>query len=149
MSLPVYNLVVEIPGAPARFYQLCARSISVGRGEQNAILIDEEAVSGRHCELRRRGDGFTLVDLGSTNGTRLNGERVGAEPQALREGDVISLGLSAKARFVRVIEVKDKASAPVREAGGTTMRLKRNPERPRINPVAAAVAKAAKTNGRG
>lgn len=147
MSSPIYNLVVEIPGASARHYQLNSRMISVGRGERNMIIIDEDAVSGTHCEIRRKGSVFSLVDLGSTNGTRVNGESVQGEAKELRDGDVISLGLAAKVRFVHVVEVKDKTDAAGGEPGATTRRLKRNPARPAINPVAAAVAKAAKGGG--
>jgi len=148
-SKPLHNLVVELPGSPPRFYLLGAAAIRLGRTDGNAIVIDEEAVSARHCELRRKGTGYEIVDLGSTNGTRLNGEPLGKEPQELHDGDVLLLGISAKARFVRVHEIRDKAEAPT-TAGSVTRRLEKpeQPPRPAINPVAAAVAKAARANAK-
>lgn len=136
----LHNLVVELPGCPPRHYQLLAGSIRIGRIAGNAIVVEEDAVSARHCELRRVPNGYQLIDLGSTNGTRVNGESIGSTPVDLREGDVILFGLTAKARFVRVTEIRDIAEEKPAVSGAATMRL----ERPEINPVAAAMAKAAK-----
>lgn len=136
----LHNLVVELPGCPPRHYQLLAGSIRIGRVAGNAIVVEEDAVSARHCELRRSAAGYELVDLGSTNGTRVNGEVITSTPYDLREGDVILLGLTAKARFVRVTEIRDAVEDKPSVSGAATMRL----ERPEINPVAAAMAKAAK-----
>ncbi len=146
MSSHIFNLVVEIPGRPPRHYQLSAASISVGRSDENSIIVEDDAVSGRHCELRREKNTYRIVDVGSTNGTRLNGEKISSEPKKLRDGDQISLGLTAKARFVRVIEVNEKVEKGPVESGSMTRRLRRSPSRPAINPVAAAVAKAEKSN---
>jgi pSer/pThr/pTyr-binding forkhead associated (FHA) protein len=145
MSKPIFNLVVESPGSAPRHYQLSARAITIGRGERNAIIIGEDAVSSRHGELRQRESGYDYVDLGSTNGSRLNGEVLGQEPRELHDGDILLLGLTAKARFVRVIEIRDKVEATAPAAGSMTKKLVRqSPTGPAINPVAAAVAKAAR-----
>lgn len=146
-SKPLHCLVIELPGSPPRHFLLSAATIRLGRTEGNAIVVEEDAVSARHCELRRVGSGYQIVDLGSTNGTRLNGEALGAEPRDLHDGDVLLLGIAAKARFVRVREIRDKAEAPP-AAGSATRRLEPQelPPRPAINPVAAAVAKAARGN---
>ena len=50
-------------------------SSSIGRLPECDITLDDPNVSRRHAEIRPRGDGFVLVDLGSTNGTRVNGVR--------------------------------------------------------------------------
>jgi pSer/pThr/pTyr-binding forkhead associated (FHA) protein len=145
MSKPIFNLVVESPGSAPRHYQLSARAITIGRGERNAIIISDDAVSSRHGELRRRESGYDFVDLDSTNGTRLNGEVLGSEPRELHDGDQLLLGLTAKARFVRVIEIRDKIEAIAPSPGSMTKKLVRqSPSGPAINPVAAAVAKAAR-----
>ena len=145
MSKPIFNLVVESPGSAPRHYQLSARTITIGRGERNAIIVGEDAVSSRHGELRQRENGYDFVDLGSTNGSRLNGEVLGSEPRELHDGDVLVLGLTAKARFVRVIEIRDKVEATAPAPGSMTKKLVRQtPTGPAINPVAAAVAKAAR-----
>jgi pSer/pThr/pTyr-binding forkhead associated (FHA) protein len=145
MSKPIFNLVVESPGSAPRHYQLSARTISIGRGERNAIIIGEDAVSSRHGELRQRESGYDFVDLESTNGSRLNGEVLGSDPRELHDGDVLVLGLAAKARFVRVFEIRDKVEATAPAPGSMTKKLVRqSPTGPAINPVAAAVAKAAR-----
>lgn len=149
MSKPIFNLVVESPGSAPRHYQLSARTISIGRGERNAVIIGEDAVSSRHGELRQRESGYDYIDLGSTNGSRLNGEVLGQEPRELHDGDILLLGLTAKARFVRVIEIRDKIETTVPAAGSMTKKLVRqSPSGPAINPVAAAVAKAARANAK-
>ena len=52
-------------------------TVRVGRSSENDIVIGEAAmVSGRHLEIRKQGDSYRLVDLNSTNGTFLNGERI-------------------------------------------------------------------------
>jgi pSer/pThr/pTyr-binding forkhead associated (FHA) protein len=145
MSKPIFNLVVESPGSAPRHYQLSARTITIGRGERNAIIIGEDAVSSRHGELRQRESGYDYIDLDSTNGTRLNGEILGSDPRKLHEGDVLLLGLTAKASFIRVIEIRDKVGATAPPQGAVTKKLVRqSPNGPAINPVAAAIAKAAR-----
>lgn len=145
MSKPIFNLVVELPGAAARYYQLSAKAVCIGRGDGNAIIIEEDAVSSRHCEIRQREGAVSLIDLRSTNGTRLNGEALGTEARELHDGDVIFLGLTAKARFVRVVEIRDKAENISPTPGSLTKKLERQTATgPAINPVAAAVAKAAR-----
>lgn len=146
----IFNLVVEVPGEPARHYFLNADRISIGREVGNAIVIAEDTISSRHCELRRSGTRFGIVDSGSTNGTKLNGETVDGEAQELRNGDRLSFGPDVKARFVRVTEVGEVKKEELPESGAVTRKLakKKPSERPSINPVAAAVAKASRESGK-
>jgi hypothetical protein len=62
----------------------------LGRMPENDLVIADPNVSRRHAEIRAVGPNFVLVDLGSTNGTRING--VGISQQTLRDGDAISIG---------------------------------------------------------
>jgi pSer/pThr/pTyr-binding forkhead associated (FHA) protein len=62
----------------------------VGRDPAANLVVDDPAVSRRHVELRRQPDGWLAVDLGSTNGTYVNGFRVGHAH--LRPGDVLGIG---------------------------------------------------------
>lgn len=64
---------------------------TIGRQSGCSIVIRDTNVSREHVQLRRRPNGWTLRDLGSTNGTKLNGVRVEGE-QMLANGDVIMLG---------------------------------------------------------
>jgi hypothetical protein len=64
---------------------------TVGRSRDCDVVLDDAGVSRRHAELRRGPDGWTIADLGSTNGVRVNGVPVrGAQP--LRSGDRVELG---------------------------------------------------------
>ena len=65
--------------------------VTIGRQSGCTITIRDTNVSREHVQLRRRPNGWTLRDLGSTNGTKLNGVRVEGE-QTLANGDVIMLG---------------------------------------------------------
>ena len=65
--------------------------VTVGRGPENTIDLVDARVSRKHIELRRGTDGVLLEDLGSTNGTLVNGERVTGE-RRLAPGDVVALG---------------------------------------------------------
>ena len=72
----------------AREVGLGADSTSLGRWEDSDVVLDHREVSRRHALIRHEGGRYVLVDLGSKNGTSLNGQRVeGAAP--LRDGDEI------------------------------------------------------------
>ena len=62
----------------------------VGRSASARLVLDHDTVSRRHAQLRRTGDGWEILDLGSTNGTWVNGWRV--ERATLRPGDDVRLG---------------------------------------------------------
>src|SRR5579862_9609463 len=70
---------------------------SLGRHPNNSIQLLDKIVSKEHCILEQRDGQFVLRDLGSLNGTFVNGERVRGE-QFLRHGDEIALG-STRARY--------------------------------------------------
>ena len=67
-----------------------SRVVTIGRSSDCDVRVDDANVSRRHAEVRRIGDGYSLVDLGSTNGTEVNGQRI--QETALMNGDVISVG---------------------------------------------------------
>ena len=91
--------LVEIHGPNlGRTYALGARRASVGRAPDNAVVLDMDSVSRRHCTLRAQRSGFFVMDEGSTNGTYVNERRLGAE-RALRSGDLLRVG-SAVLKFL-------------------------------------------------
>jgi hypothetical protein len=67
---------------------------TVGRSRDCDVVIASAEVSRQHMELRPRGDGWLVWDLGSTNGVRLNGRMIGGpnEPTPVRAGDRLELG---------------------------------------------------------
>ncbi|MFF5703141.1 FHA domain-containing protein [Streptomyces sp. NPDC012794] len=81
--------------SPTSIRPLPARTtVRIGRGPGNDLVIDDLVVSRRHAELRALADGtYEIADLGSHNGTYLNGAPVGRAP--LTEGDIVGIGHSA------------------------------------------------------
>jgi hypothetical protein len=66
--------------------------LSVGRSEENSLVLEGDGfASARHARVEAGRDGIWLVDLGSTNGTQVNGERIEGR-RRLREGDVVRIG---------------------------------------------------------
>src|SRR5512133_460168 len=73
-------------------FELNAKAITVGRAASNDIrLVDDEFASGTHARIEPRRDGVWVEDIGSTNGTYVNGTRL-ARAQRLTSGDVIRVG---------------------------------------------------------
>lgn len=70
---------------------LAGERMTIGRSRDCEIVIEDANVSRRHAELRKTIEGWMVVDLGSTNGVKVNGRRVHEE--VLRPGDKITLGL--------------------------------------------------------
>src|SRR5438876_922619 len=96
-----------------REYPLNGPSLVLGRAITCDINLPEARVSARHASIEQSGGGWHIIDLGSSNGTRLNGLRIDGRTR-LRSGDWIDLcGAS-------LIFVDDPASRPVfsfRDAG--------------------------------
>lgn len=65
-------------------------TITIGRDVGNTLVIPEAGVSRHHARLERRNDDWWIVDLGSANGTYVNGERV--ETAVLCQGDLLGIG---------------------------------------------------------
>ena len=65
--------------------------ITIGRSPGADVVINDTFVSSRHARFAPLGDGLTIEDVGSTNGTLLDGREV-TTPQGLKNGDVITIG---------------------------------------------------------
>ena len=110
-------------------YALTGLIKEIGRSEECDIALPDDSVSRVHARLDRNGEGWMLVDLGSTNGTFVNGQRVGEAP--LEPGDRIEFG-DVRLRFLplQISETGRKrttnvtmrraadATRPVTESGG-------------------------------
>jgi hypothetical protein len=77
---------------------------TVGRSQENDITVNDPNVSRRHARISRADDGFVVEDLGSTNGTLLDGAPIDRE--RIDGGDELTFGQTA-ARFVRRVDVPD------------------------------------------
>jgi pSer/pThr/pTyr-binding forkhead associated (FHA) protein len=82
-------IVVRGPNAGSRFL-LDHDFTSVGRHPDSDIFLDDVTVSRRHAEFYRHGDGFTVRDVGSLNGTYVNRDRI--EEAELFSGDEVQVG---------------------------------------------------------
>ena len=98
MSAPARLVWQRADGATVEF-ALDGEAHEVGRDEDVAIRVDEPLVSRRHARVERRGEGWVVVDLGSTNFTRVNGQRVRRERE-LEHGDELRFG-RATLKFLR------------------------------------------------
>lgn len=86
-----FRFVVRRGPQPNQSYDLNKDIVTLGRDITNDIVINDPEVSRHHLRMTRGAGGFTMEDLGSTNGTFVNGQRLtGARP--LRPGDMIGLG---------------------------------------------------------
>lgn len=83
------SLVIHEDG-DTRSMVLVAEVVTIGRLPECEVVIADRGASRRHAQIRHKDDGFTLTDLGSTNGTRLNGQMV--QSRALADGDRITIG---------------------------------------------------------
>ncbi len=81
-----------------RRIQLGRRPIVIGRSSKADVRIDEDSVSRQHCRIRPTADGYVIEDLGSTNGTYVEGEPV-TSGTLLRDGQRITIG-SAIVKFL-------------------------------------------------
>jgi len=86
------SLHIIEPGRPDRTFELKGTA-SIGRTAENDIALDSEGISRRHALLLTRADGLILVDLGSTNGTFVNGVQALPQQQTrIKDGDLITIG---------------------------------------------------------
>ena len=92
-------LVVQSGPDAGRSFPLSEGQNILGRDLSCAIQLGDDTVSQRHCALRLEGDTVSAYDLGSSNGTWVDGQAVTG--RTLASGDVIALG-STEMQFVRV-----------------------------------------------
>jgi len=83
-------MLVVVVGADVGQRARLADGCTIGRVPGNDMVIADPRVSSKHCRIEDRGDGWVIVDLGSTNGVRINGDRV--EEKALQPFDKVELG---------------------------------------------------------
>ena len=84
------KLILTLDGAIVREYPIDKDSLSIGRRHGNDIQLNDLTVSGRHCLITNLGENVFADDLGSTNGTLLNGTRI--TKSVLAHGDIIQTG---------------------------------------------------------
>jgi len=86
-------LLVATDGQPAVQFDLGGPLITVGRASDNDVIVDDPLVSRHHCQLKLQHGAYGFVDLGSRNGSTVNGQ--GVQEVALGPGDVIRIGTTS------------------------------------------------------
>jgi pSer/pThr/pTyr-binding forkhead associated (FHA) protein len=82
-------VIIRGPNAGSRF-ALTEAVTTIGRHPDSGVFLDDVTVSRRHAEIRRTMSGFEVVDVGSLNGTYVNGSRIESSP--LADGDQLQVG---------------------------------------------------------
>ena len=84
------RLVAQSPEFAGKSFDLKGSEITVGRLADNAIQVEHASISGHHGAFKLEGQDYAIKDFESTNGTRINGEKIGE--QKLRRNDILRLG---------------------------------------------------------
>jgi pSer/pThr/pTyr-binding forkhead associated (FHA) protein len=86
-----FQFVMRSGPTPGVVFSLEGEQLTIGRDSSNGVAINDSEVSRKHARLNFQGGKYVIDDLGSTNGTFVNGQRL-AGPVVLKAGDVVSLG---------------------------------------------------------
>jgi pSer/pThr/pTyr-binding forkhead associated (FHA) protein len=78
--------------ATGNSYKLKDNQLTFGRNMTSDVILDTDRFTSReHAKIVKENNEYTLIDLGSTNGTYLNGQKI-SEPMKLNRGDIIRIG---------------------------------------------------------
>jgi predicted component of type VI protein secretion system len=104
-----YRLTLQQGPTPGKVFDLAKDTFTIGRDVNADVTINDPEVSRTHIRLTAQADGYMIEDLGSTNGTFINGQRVTGS-KLLRPGDSLGLGETVVLELSRVA---DAAAATV------------------------------------
>lgn len=119
-----YQLVMHAGPTPGKTFPLEGEIITIGREAGNTIVINDAEVSRKHSQLTLQGGKYVLTDMGSTNGTFVNGQRI-TGAHVLVPGEVISLGEQITLLFESLSQIDPNAtmlSASARPGAGQPAR---------------------------
>ncbi len=86
-----FQFVMRSGPTPGVTFPLEGDQLTIGRDASNGVAINDAEISRKHTRLTFQGGKYVIEDLGSTNGTFVNGQRLSG-PVVLKPGDVVSLG---------------------------------------------------------
>jgi pSer/pThr/pTyr-binding forkhead associated (FHA) protein len=117
---------------PKGYVILGKQPVVIGRGKDCQVCVLADSVSRRHAQIERRGAGFVISDLGSVNGTTVNGEPV-KEPRALEAGDAIVIG-QVPFELIQAEGSHEELAARFDPRAEETERVTKTPRPPRPRP---------------
>lgn len=123
-----FQFVMRSGPTPGATFSLEGDQLTIGRDSSSSVAINDAEISRKHARMTFQGGKYVIEDLGSTNGTFVNGQRL-VSAVVLKSGDVVSFGEQI------VLMYEALSSDP-----GETMISRKSPQRPA--PVAAAPAQA-------
>ncbi len=87
---PVLKIELALKGRPIRSYTFAKPAVTIGRGPEADVVLDNMGVSRSHARIELKGDAYYVSDEGSSNGTFVNNLRI--DRQRLNPGDAIQIG---------------------------------------------------------
>jgi hypothetical protein len=98
MASQSFQLIMRTGPNPGKMFEVSKSEIYIGRDINNDIVINDAEISRKHARLILQAGEYVLEDLGSTNGTYVNGQRL-MGPHVLRQGETILLGENVSLAF--------------------------------------------------
>lgn len=98
MASHSFQLVMRTGPNPGKVFELTKGEVYIGRDISNDVVINDAEISRKHARLISQSGGYLLEDLGSTNGSFVNGQRL-MGPHLLRTGELIMLGENVSLAF--------------------------------------------------
>jgi predicted component of type VI protein secretion system len=119
-----FRMIVRTGPNPGTVFELTKEVSLIGRDVTNDVVVGDAEVSRQHSRLTRTPGGYVLEDLGSTNGTFVNGERLVA-PRVMNPGDLVALGETVSLTFDAT---SPEAAATVAQPAATAKPVKKAPQ---------------------
>jgi len=129
-----FRFVMRSGPTVGKVYPLEAAEISIGRDSSNMVAINDAEVSRRHARMELRGSAYMIQDLGSTNGTFVNGTRI-TGMQVLNPGDTVAFGEG----IVLLFDIAEDANATVLSAKAPPTAVQRPAPAPAPMPAPAPI----------
>lgn len=133
MVAQAYQLVMKTGPTPGKTYPLSKSEIYIGRDVSNDISVNDAEISRKHARLTMEGDTFVVEDLGSTNGTFVDAQRL-MGPHVLQPGELIMFGENVGMTFETL---SYDPNATVVAAGGSAQPQPEPQSQPPAQPPAA------------
>jgi pSer/pThr/pTyr-binding forkhead associated (FHA) protein len=143
-AMPQGPLVLSFKSGGSADFKLDKVKVSIGRDPQNDVVIDKDGISGFHAQITEDQGRLYLVDLGSTNGTSVDGQRVNVNVE-LRAWQVIAFDEIE----VELVDPSGRRPTVARRAVGAPQTSKRGPRGTEVMPAVSETLKIVKGPGDG